>query len=44
MKRYKRPWRRRERGLIYLFALFALLSILVFTWGRYFFPLLGSFY
>ncbi len=28
MKRYKRPWPRRERGLIYLFALFALLSIL----------------
>ncbi len=44
MKRYKQPRRRRERHLIYLFALFALLSILVFTWGRYFFPLLGSFY
>ncbi len=44
MKRCKQSWRRRERYLIYLFALFALLSILVFTWGRYFFPLLGSFY
>ncbi|MCS7037689.1 MAG: hypothetical protein RMJ33_13925 [Saprospiraceae bacterium] len=44
MKSHKQPWTPQERWLVFLFALFALLSIIVFTWGRKVFPLLDSFY
>lgn len=44
MKSSERPWTPQERWLVFLFVLFACLSVVVFTWGRRFFPLLDSFY